>query len=1388
MISVIVYGRNDNHGYNLHKRAAISLNAIAHVLTHPGDEIVFVDYNTPDTLPTFIEAIQDTLTEQARRRLRVLRVRPHQHERLRHRTHLAAVESIARNVGLRRSNPDNRWILSTNTDMIFVPHDPAQSLSDMAGGLEDGFFGLPRFALPEGLWETLNRSDPVAVIEQVRGWGTRYQINDVVHHSEDVGFDAPGDFQLMLRHDLFAIGGFDEAMVLGWHVDANIARRLSLRRGPVRSVAPYLFGYHCDHTRQSTLLNTSDRIEDDWVRFVESVDEPDLPGQEGRWGLAEERVEEFRLGEGGHTPAYRRVLDTLVPPLTTAYAEWQYGEGGFNNLDYVPEHVLVYLADLLACFDPDADLLYAGCRPRLWTLVKAAWTAMGRRGRLRLLDGFGWLDPTVPTIPWDEVRDDTAPVLIEFGLASADDPALAGDEAPSHGSTWNTADADRLTAVRMTLETLIASESRRPADQTGRYVIAVNAIHNTFEGLINGRLTITFTPFTSRVRHGWVVRPQPPAAPAQSRTIARMLQARLERSRPPRHYELSTLLRLLENVATGAPLPEDGTGIPPAMLAAPLLALLEDPGVRGLLSLDEGTAIRVRAALEAARPSRHLMETMRLPFAGRVEPEADGSPSRIAAIEDWESPAWLQWAQRHFGGLWAYDINLRSAWVWERVQFLRGLDMTGGLGMDRRALVVATAPDPLYAVLTEHVGHVDVIPLPPAGAGPDTGDAVWSRPAELMLSGRLAIGPAGLDANPPAQRPYDLVVLPHNTLLSKEGGGLAALLAWVDARLAMGGMVAFSANVQLSLRDPGPWLDAEMLLGGDGKGGGFESRLAAHTGLRVIGPFQPRLSRATLDMSRDAGAPPMPDMPGGMVEREGDYHHTASVWFLRKTEPTGPAGWTAFAAAMAARSGAELLALMSRGSGAQVHGDALAVSATGRTPPGLLLYGPYIRLPAGAWRLRIHGRTAGGTRPTDAALALDITMDGSTVLTRDLFVGEIAGNGACVPFTVPTPAVGRPEPAWEFRLSHLGCIDVTVTAIAVEPDSGGAGREDTAGEQTETALLPRMSVGEGVGQRVGQAIIAGVAPGLMAYGPYIPLAEGVWRLRLTAQAHDVTESAIVMTVEIKAGGTLLHTVEYTAAELARGTVEFPFAVLPRHATDSRSQGPTFEYLVYHQEGGSLDLVDVRLSGPTPLPEPALSLTPASAADFPVTPPLMRHLLPRMQKSSAIGQWQAGTITVETAEPAGHLVFGPYLPLSCGAYRLVMDIHAGKPLRPRAPALRLEIQAGETTLHDTVLDTETLLEGRTVVPFFILPSCVGPDGTAPLEVRLSHLGITDLSVRELILAGGYPLLPEEAAAEEAAVERRAAMERRAARLRAMTEEEAASGNGDGNAEQDDDDEE
>ena len=212
-ISIVLYGRNDNYGYNLHKRAALSLNCMAEVLTDPSDEIIFVDYNTPDDFPTFPEAIQDTLTKRARSILRILRVRPSIHERYKSKTHLAALEPVARNVAIWRSSPTNRWILSTNTDMIFVPRR-VDSLSELARDLAPGFYHAPRIEIPEVLWESFDRHAPAEIITTTREWGSTLHLNEIVLGSKYILYDGPGDFQLLLRDDLFAHHGFHEGMLL----------------------------------------------------------------------------------------------------------------------------------------------------------------------------------------------------------------------------------------------------------------------------------------------------------------------------------------------------------------------------------------------------------------------------------------------------------------------------------------------------------------------------------------------------------------------------------------------------------------------------------------------------------------------------------------------------------------------------------------------------------------------------------------------------------------------------------------------------------------------------------------------------------------------------------------------------------------------------------------------------------------------------------------------------------------------------------------------------------------------------------------------------------------------------------------------------------------------
>jgi len=495
MISVVLYGRNDSYGYNLHKRAALSLNCISEILTHEGDEILFVDYNTPDDFPTFPEAIQDTLTPRARQLLRILRVRPKHHQRFKDRTHLVALEPVARNVAVRRSNPGNRWILSTNTDMIFVPRGN-QSLSDIAADLPDGFYHLPRFEVPESLWESLDRADPGKTIAQIEAWGRGFHLNEVVHaHDPWVKFDGPGDFQLILRSDLFRISGFHEEMLLGWHVDSNIARRLHLRYGKTGDVLDRLFGYHCDHTRQVTPAHRAGSVQNDLAKFNDSVRRAELPEQAASWGLADETIEELTADRT--SALYIAGLDSaivgeLVEPLEVTYAGPTY-----DTVDYEECHVLPFVTDIFASYPRDTQVGWFPTRPILLEAFAAAFRRMGFENPVLVAHGAEWIGADLPAgCAWMdplEILEQATAFVFDFGQSqpSADEPAHQPYAASVFVALWFRR------AARAESE-LLADDGVLP-----RRFVAVNAIHNRFESMVGQYINAARSPMASRIRQGF---------------------------------------------------------------------------------------------------------------------------------------------------------------------------------------------------------------------------------------------------------------------------------------------------------------------------------------------------------------------------------------------------------------------------------------------------------------------------------------------------------------------------------------------------------------------------------------------------------------------------------------------------------------------------------------------------------------------------------------------------------------------------------------------------------------------------------------------------------------------------------------------------------------------
>lgn len=472
MISIILYGRNDSYGYNLHKRAALSLNCMAEVLTAENDEIIFVDYNTPDDYPTFPEAIYDTLTEKAKRTLRIIRIRSSLHKKLySDRTHLKALEPISRNAAVRRSNPKNRWILSTNTDMIFVPKF-GYSLTDTVATLKDGFYCAPRYEVPETLWEGFNRLDPIGVIGEVERLGIEMHLNEIVLGADTIPYDAPGDFQLILRDDLFKIFGFDEGMLLGWHVDSNISKRLSLLYGSVGDASAIVSGYHCDHTRQITPMHAAKSVENSLYKFVDSINQPEIESQRESWGLEGYELEEISLSKNINERYINAIISVISSPLSQPL-KVLYRSDSFDEGTVTPEHVLPFIVDLFSNAPPGTLVLWVGPVDIVSKLFKTAVDRLGIDVRVEAFDPENT----------DLIYKADA-YIFNFGCEALISGEVERDVIACFGRA------------------LVADWG---SDKDRRFV-GINAINNRFEYIFSYFVGCGRTPYSSRLRHGYLLK------------------------------------------------------------------------------------------------------------------------------------------------------------------------------------------------------------------------------------------------------------------------------------------------------------------------------------------------------------------------------------------------------------------------------------------------------------------------------------------------------------------------------------------------------------------------------------------------------------------------------------------------------------------------------------------------------------------------------------------------------------------------------------------------------------------------------------------------------------------------------------------------------------------
>lgn len=272
MITFLVVGRNDGFGLNLAKRTAISLNYFASLCEDEDDEIIYVDCNTVEGEVTLTESVFDTLTPEARRRIRTFRITGKQMYAAIGQTPMPFSDELSRNVGIRRSNPKNPWILSTNCDLILKPI--SGSLHQVIKGLNPQLYLCPRHGIPYEQWQMFDRMNIASISEVCE----RIALNGLRYTAEVANpwqrFLSVGDFQLAPRSQWIEIGGCEEGMNLWGHSDLNNAKRLSILNNCQRT--PDLGGkillFHLEHNIKKAVSANSDTVpHNDSKRWIDDV-------------------------------------------------------------------------------------------------------------------------------------------------------------------------------------------------------------------------------------------------------------------------------------------------------------------------------------------------------------------------------------------------------------------------------------------------------------------------------------------------------------------------------------------------------------------------------------------------------------------------------------------------------------------------------------------------------------------------------------------------------------------------------------------------------------------------------------------------------------------------------------------------------------------------------------------------------------------------------------------------------------------------------------------------------------------------------------------------------------------------------------------------------------
>lgn len=363
----------------------------------------------------------------------------------------------------------------------------------------------------------------------------------------------------------------------------------------------------------------------------------------------------------------------------------------------------------------------------------------------------------------------------------------------------------------------------------------------------------------------------------------------------------------------------DPATVDPMRWTAPLMALLDWPGLERAEAVTPQQRDRIKATAARSRNALRVRVQSALPLAER--PAGPPALSKLAASEDWESPPWFAWLDRHkiscstfprylddetpdalrVNALdrldLVYNFYKRSCGAWSRAQTAYALDQLGMLDRGRDAAVIVPHPDGMPMFLSDFVRHVDVVDIG-AGAPERAGRAAvgetdrWRLVSRLFDADRVTVHHVGRPAEARlGWGEWDVVVVPDNAVFQH---GFAETMAWIDARLRIGGVLVLTMEVLLNDLPTDPrvaGIPARLATPG-----GLPRHVERMTGFQVEGTFDGSASDATLDRVARTDAPGNPHF----VRQTGATLHMPAVWTLRKWAATPASAWAGVAAEIGA--------------------------------------------------------------------------------------------------------------------------------------------------------------------------------------------------------------------------------------------------------------------------------------------------------------------------------------------------------------------------------------------------------------------------------------------------------------------------------------------------------